>query len=55
MCEYGGGLLQTKTSFPFNQNSTLTYKNKSIDSAKFAAWHKDNMYKSSYAHFHSRV
>lgn len=49
------GLLETKQSFPHNHQKNLDYKANSITSSKFTDWQKDFMYKSSYAHFHSRV
>lgn len=49
------GLLQTNQSFHYNQDRTGLYKNNGIDSSKFTNWQKDNMYKSSYAQFHSNV
>lgn len=49
------GLLQTNQSYNFENNKLGNYKNSTIDSSKFANWQKDHMYKSSYAHFHSKV
>ena len=33
----------------------MQYRNRSIDSNGFTNWHKDHMYRSSYANFHSKV
>ena len=54
MSEQEGGLLQTKVSYDFN-NSSQNYRAQSIDPNKFTSWQKNDMYKSSYANFHSRV
>ena len=49
------GLLKTNQSYNWEHDKLGTYKNNGIDASKFADWQKDHMYKSSYAHFHSRV
>jgi len=49
------GLLQTNQSYNFEPEKLGTYKANRIEPAKFSDWQKDHMYKSSYAHFHSRV
>lgn len=53
MSEQVGGLLETNQSFGFNRETAKNYSNQHIDSNKFYAWQKDNMYKSSYNKFHS--
>lgn len=55
MSEQVGGLLDTVGSYHFDRNKNSQYRAQSIDAAKFSSWQKDNMYKSSYAHFHSKV
>jgi hypothetical protein len=54
MSEQRGGLLETVQSFNYNRDVTGNYKNRSIDAGGFRSWQNDNMYKSSYAHFHSK-
>ena len=54
MSEQEGGLLNTMQSFDFNRGTTGNYRSNTIDSNRFADWQKDHMYKSSYAHFHSK-
>ena len=54
MSEQEGGLLNTVQSFDFNRGTTGNYCSNTIDSNRFADWQKDHMYKSSYAHFHSK-
>lgn len=49
------GLLQTNQSYNFQPEKLGTYKESRIEPSKFADWQKDHMYKSSYAHFHSKV
>lgn len=55
MSEQQGGILELPTSYNFARDTTAQYRSRSIDPANFTQWHKDNMYKSSYAHFHSKV
>ena len=55
MSSQNDGLLQTNQSYHYNRERTGDYNSQSIDSAKFSQWQKDHMYKSSYAHFHSKV
>lgn len=55
MSEQEGGLLDTKGSYHFGRESATQYRAQSIDASKFSSWQKDHMYKSSYAHFHSKV
>ena len=55
MSEQLGALLQTKSSFDFHNNTKNLYRAESIDSSKFSSWQSNNMYKSSYGNFHSKV
>lgn len=43
------------SSFDFQRDKQNTYRSRSIDSNGFSQWASNNMYKSSYAQFHSRV
>jgi len=42
-------------SYNFNRNTVNNFRGRSIDPAGFFAWQKDDMYKSTYAKFHSSV
>lgn len=55
MSSQKGGILEMSQSFNFNRDTTNNLRGKTIDSAGFSAWDKDNMYKSTYAQFHSSV
>lgn len=55
MSEQQGGILEMAQSYHYNRNENTNYRSRSIDPASFYQWHKDNMYKSTYAQFHSRV
>lgn len=55
MSEQAGGLLDTKTSYHFYKDTSAQYRSSSIDPSKFTSWQNQNMYKSSYANFHSKV
>ena len=44
-----------KASHGFDRNKISGYRSKTIEPHGFQQWTKDNMYKSSYAHFHSKV
>jgi hypothetical protein len=49
------GTLQMAQSYHFNRDTANNFRGRSIDSSTFHAWTRDNMYKSSYAKFHSSV
>lgn len=49
------GFLKTGQSYHHNREKTADYQANPINSSKFTDWQKDHMYKSSYAHFHSKV
>lgn len=55
MSEQIDGFLQIGSSYNFDRNRLSGYRSKTIDSQGFHKWTQDNMYKSSYAHFHSKV
>lgn len=55
MSEQIDGFLQMGTSYNFDRSKLNTYKNSHISSDGFQKWTGPNMYKSSYAHFHSKV
>ena len=55
MSQQKGGVINMTQSFNFNPDSTKNYRNNTINPANFHSWHQDNMYKSSYAKFHSSV
>ena len=42
-------------SYNFNRDTVNNFRGRSIDPAGFFAWQKDDMYKSTYAKFHSSV
>ena len=50
-----GGTLEMSQSYNFNRDTVNNFRGRSIDPSSFHAWQKDNMYKSSYAKFHSSV
>lgn len=50
-----GGTVNIPASYNPNRQSVSTYRAKSIESNAFSSWAGDHMYKSSYAHFHSKV
>jgi len=49
------GTIQMAQSYNFNRDTGNNFRGRSIESTGFCAWSKDNMYKSSYAKFHSSV
>lgn len=55
MSEQPDGFLDSKSAFNFNREQTERYRAEPINSAKFFAWQRDHMYKSTYAHHHSPV
>ena len=55
MSEQPDGFLQMKASYGFDKNKVSGYRSKTIEPNGFQQWTKDSMYKSSYAHFHSKV
>lgn len=55
MSEQAGGILEIKPSYQYERDEVKKYRANSITSNAFYAWQKDNMYKSSYNHFHSHV
>ena len=55
MSEQIDGFLEMKASHGFDRNKISGYRSKTIEPHGFQQWTKDNMYKSSYAHFHSKV
>ena len=55
MSEQIDGFLDMKASHGFNRNKVTGYRSKTIESNGFQEWTKNSMYKSSYAHFHSKV
>lgn len=55
MSEQIDGFLQIGSSYNFDRNRLSGYRSKTIDSQGFHKWTQGNMYKSSYAHFHSKV
>lgn len=42
-------------SFNYNRDTVNNFRGRSIDPSAFCAWQKNDMYKSSYAKFHSPV
>ncbi len=55
MSEQKDGFLQMDASYNFDQKKLESYRYKTIEPENFQKWTKDYMYKSSYAHFHSKV
>lgn len=55
MSEQVDGYLQLPSSYNFQRDKLGHYRNGSIDSQKFHLWLRNDMYRSSYAHFHSPV
>ncbi len=55
MSEQIDGFLQMGSSYNFDRNKLTGYRSKTIEAQGFQKWTQDNMYKSSYAHFHSKV
>ena len=55
MSSQKGGILYMSQSFNYNRDTVNNFRGRSIDPTGFSAWQKDNMYKSSYANFHSSV
>lgn len=55
MSEQPGGFLQMNASYNFDRNKLNNYRHKTIASEGFQKWTHPNMYKSSYAHYHSKV
>ena len=49
------GMIKMTQSYNFNSGTTNNFRGRTIESNNFHAWSKDNMYKSSYAKFHSSV
>lgn len=55
MSEQIDGFLQIGSSYNFDRNRLSGYRSKTIDSQGFHKWTQNNMYQSSYSHFHSKV
>jgi hypothetical protein len=55
MSEQIDGFLDMKASYNFDRSKNAGYRSKTIEAPGFHQWTKDHMYKSSYAHFHSKV
>jgi hypothetical protein len=55
MSEQPGGHLQIPASFNFHQESLSNSRKSPIDAQKFHHWARSDMYRSSYAHYHSPV
>lgn len=55
MSEQPDGFLQMGASYNFDRSKNSAYKSQTIQPPGFHQWTKDNLYKSSYAHFHSKV
>ncbi len=49
------GAVNIAASYDPKRQKLHNYRAKSIESNAFSSWAADNMYKSSYAHFHSQV
>jgi len=49
------GMIQMTQSYNFGSGTTNNFRGRTIESNNFHVWSKDNMYKSSYAKFHSSV
>jgi len=55
MSEQADGFLKMGASYHFNREQLGQYQSKTIEPQGFHQWTGNNMYKSSYAHFHSKV
>ena len=55
MSEQPDGFLQMGASYNFERDKTGNYRSRTIDANNFQRWTGPSMYKSSYAHFHSKV
>lgn len=55
MSEQVDGFLQVGASYNFDRNKLNNYKIHTIASEGFQKWTQPNLFKSSYAHFHSKV
>ena len=55
MSEQADGFLRMGASYNFEREKNEGYKKDTINPQGFQKWTGDNMYKSSYAHFHSKV
>lgn len=55
MSQQKDGFLTTNQSFNFNREVTGNYKASPIESGRFADWQKNNMYRSTYSQYHSKV
>lgn len=55
MSEQVDGHLQLPSSFNFHREAASHHRANSIDAQKFHLWTRNDMYRSSYAHYHSPV
>lgn len=55
MSEQADGFLKMGASYNFEREKAEGYKKDTINPQGFQKWTGENMYKSSYAHFHSKV
>ena len=55
MSEQADAFLQLGASYNFEQGKNSQYRSRTIEPGSFQKWTGNNMYKSSYAHFHSKV
>jgi hypothetical protein len=53
MGEQVDGPLQLPSTFNFHCDEVRGYRKNSIDPQKFHLWRNNDMYRTSYAHFHS--
>jgi hypothetical protein len=55
MSEQQDGFLEIAPAYNFDRKNQTNYRSRTIESSTFHKWTSDSMYKSSYAHFHSKV
>lgn len=55
MSEQPDAHLQIPSSYNFHQKNINNPRNSPIEAQKFHLWARNDMYRSSYAHFHSPV
>lgn len=55
MSSQTNGFIKIEPSYDHKRQNNDNYRNSSIEANTFHKWTADNMYKSSYAHFHSKV
>lgn len=55
MSSQADGAINLPSSYNPNRLSATCYRSKSIEGNGFNSWASNNMYKSTYAHFHSKV